>query len=185
MPHAVGPRRQPLREIYVNGSNPYAPPRRLAFLDSLKKAIVAKHVEHSKLFYRTIRKQLAYLSKFIHKQTVQRVYDRISVRANVDAFPSKAVTLPMFLAVTKHKLKQKCLKKLFKNNELTQQIYKKIYQDQIHENAPYKSIYKYMPEAKTCFFFGHSSASAEMCLIKNNINVVTNQFSPNQINKHV
>ena len=38
---------------------------------------------------------------------------------------------------------------------------------------------------KLTFFFGHSSTSAEMCLIKNNTNVVTNQFLLNQINKHV
>ena len=104
MPHAVGPRRQPLREIYVNGSNPYAPPRRPALPDPLKKAIVAKHVEHLELSYRTIGEQLAYLGRFIHKQTVQRVCDCASVRASADALPSKAVTFPVLLAVTKRKL---------------------------------------------------------------------------------
>ena len=153
MPHAVGPRRQPLREIYVNGSNPYAPPRRPALPDPLKKAIVAKHVEHPELSYRTIGEQLAYLGRPIHKQTVQRVCDRASVRASADALPSKAVTLPVLLATTKRKPKQKHPKKLLKNSELAQQIYKKIHQDQTHENAPYRSIYKHMPEAKTHFSF--------------------------------
>ena len=153
MPHAVGPRRQPLREIYVNGSNPYAPPRRPALPDPLKKAIVAKHVKHLELSYRTIKKQLAYLGRPIHKQTVQRVCDCASVRASADALLSKAVTLPMLLAATKRKLGQECLKKLLKDSELAQQIYKKIHQDQTHENALYRNIYEHMPEAKTCFSF--------------------------------
>ena len=127
MPHAVGPRRQPLREIYVNGSNPYAPPRRPALPDPLKKAIVAKHVEHLELSYRTIGEQLAYLGRFIHKQTVQRVCDRASVWASADALLSKAVTLPVFLAATKCKLGQRRPKKLLKDSELAQQIYKKIH----------------------------------------------------------
>ena len=153
MPHAVGPRRQPLREIYVNGSNPYAPPRRLALLDSLKKVIVAKHVEHFELSYRTIGEQLAYLGRPIHKQTVQRVCDCASVQASTDAFLSKAVTFPVLLAATKCKPRQRCLKKLFKNSKLAQQIYKKIHQDQTHENASYRSIYEHMPEAKIRFSF--------------------------------
>ena len=70
MPHAVSLRRQPLREIYVNGSNPYALPRRPVLPDPLKKVIVAKHVEHFELFYCTIGKQLAYLNRFIYKQTI-------------------------------------------------------------------------------------------------------------------
>ena len=129
MPHAVGPRRQPLREIYINGSNLYAPPRKPALPDPLKKAIVAKHVKHFELFYHTIRKQLAYLGRIIHKQTVQRICDCVSVRASADTFLSKVVTFPVFLVATKCKPKQRHPKKLLKNNKLVQQIYKKIHQD--------------------------------------------------------
>ena len=91
MPRAVGLRRQPLR---VNGSNPYTPPRSPDLPDTLKQAIVAKHVEHPGLSFQTIGNQLPYLGRPIFRQTVRKVCTRALARASAVIPPSEAITLP-------------------------------------------------------------------------------------------
>ena len=127
---SVRSRRQPLREIYVNSSNPYAPPRRPALPDALKQAIVAKHVEHPEFSYRLIGEQLVYLGRPVDRSTIRKLCDRAVTRA-------EAVTLSALLTATKRQKKQRRPRKILKNSELARQIYNTIHQNQQHENTPY------------------------------------------------
>ena len=119
-----------MREIYVNGSNPYASPRRPALPDALKQTIVTKYVKHPELSYRSIGEQLVYLGRPVDRSTVRKLCDRAATR-------TEAVTFSALLTATKRQKGQGRPRKMLKNSELARQIYNTIHQNQQHENTPY------------------------------------------------